>query len=191
MGPASSEVDDELQVAAIQSKEITELLMSRPLPPPNNNFVEEQRQDASIQEIVSFLERNELPQDEQRAQKVALQGPLFTIVDSVLYFVDPKKNGTPQVVLPKHLQQKVMEETHGGTFGGHFCGSRLYATLGRHWWWENMYSSVIQFCKACPECAIATGSSRPGKPPLSPIPCSEAVPDCGGRPHGVTLSNPG
>lgn len=76
MGPATSEVDDELQVAAIQSKEITELLMSRPLPPTNNNFVQEQRQDASIQEIVSFLERNELPQGEQRAQKVALQGPL-------------------------------------------------------------------------------------------------------------------
>eukprot|EP00731_Ephydatia_muelleri_P031156 Em0022g670a len=73
VGPATSEVDDELQVAAIQSKEITELLMSRPLPPTNNNFVQEQRQDASIQEIVSFLERNELPQGEQRAQKRLFQ----------------------------------------------------------------------------------------------------------------------
>ena len=143
VGPATSEVDDELQVATIQSMEIAELLTSTPLPPPNSNFVEEQRQDASIQEIILFLERNELPQDEQRARKVALQGPLFTIIDSVLYFVDPKRNGTPQVVLPKHLQQKVMEETYGGTFGGHFCGSRLYATLSRHWWWENMYYSVI------------------------------------------------
>ena len=115
----TSEVDDELQVAAIQS----ELLISGPLPPPSNNFVEEQRQDASIQEIVSFLEHNELPRDEQRARKVTLRGSLFTVIDSVLYFIDPKKNGTPQALLPKHLQQKVMEETHGGTFGGHFYGS--------------------------------------------------------------------
>ena len=32
-----------------------------------------------------------------------------------------------------------------------------------------MYSSVIQFGKCCPECAIATGGSCPGRPPLSPI----------------------
>lgn len=144
--------------------------MSELQSPPNGNFAEEQKQDASIQEILAFLERNELPQGEKRARKVALHGPLFTIIDSVLYYIDLKKNGARRAVLPKHLQQKVMEETHRGAFGDHFCGSRLYAMLGRHWWWENMYSSVIQFCKACPECAIATGGSRPGRPPFSPIP---------------------
>lgn len=55
--------------------------------------MEEQKQYASIQEILAFLEHSELPQDEQRARKVALQSPLFTIIDSVLYYMNPKKNG--------------------------------------------------------------------------------------------------
>ena len=33
-----------------------------------------------------------------------------------------------------------------------------------------MYNDVQQYCKSCPECAIATGGSRPSKPLLSPIP---------------------
>ena len=33
-----------------------------------------------------------------------------------------------------------------------------------------MYTDVLQFCRSCPECAIATGGGRPVKPLLSPIP---------------------
>lgn len=35
VGPATPEGDHEIQVAAIQSKEITDLLVSEPQPPPN------------------------------------------------------------------------------------------------------------------------------------------------------------
>ena len=75
-----------------------------------------------------------------------------------------------QQVLPKQLQRKVMEECHGGKFGGHFCGAKLYNQLSRHWWWENMHADIVTFCKSCPECATATGGHRPSKPHLSPIP---------------------
>ena len=170
VGLAQHTVDDEIQVAAIQSRDIVDVLESEPWYSSDSDFAREQKQDAGIQEIVAFLEHNKLPMDDHKARKLALQSSLFSMVDGILYFVDSKKGSNRRVVLPKHLQQKVMEEAHGGTFGGHFCGPRLYAMLARHWWWENMYSSVLLFCKACAECAIATGGSHPGRPPLSPIP---------------------
>lgn len=39
-----------------------------------------------------------------------------------------------------------------------------------NWWWEQMYSEVITFCKDCPQCAIVAGTGRRCKPPLCPIP---------------------
>ena len=84
-----------------------------------------------------------------------------------VYFIDPKAKGLKRAAVPQHLQ---CQEAHSGSMGGHFAGARVYKTLTRHWWWDTMYNNVHQYCKSCPECAIATGGSRPSKPLLSPIP---------------------
>lgn len=116
--------------------------------------------------------RNRLPKDEARARKLALQGTLFAIVDSIVYYVDPKSDHRKRAVVPRHLRLKIMQESHSGLFGGHLSGARVFKMLMRHWWWEGMYAEVCQFCRSCPDCATATGGSRPGKPSLSPIPVS-------------------
>ena len=41
-----------------------------------------------------------------------------------------------------------------------------------HWWWQGMYSDVVNYCKSCPQCAIVNSSGRINKPPLHPIPVS-------------------
>ena len=170
VGTPGGEVDEEVQVTVVQGMSISHLLESSPTVDEQSDLKEEQRKDPSIQEIIAFLQQNVLPADEKKARKMALQGPLFCIVDDILYFVDLKKDGGQRVVLPKQLQRKVMEECHGGKFGGHFSGARLYNQLSRHWWWENMHADIVTFCKSCPECATATGGCRPSKPHLSPIP---------------------
>lgn len=61
-----------------------------------------------------------------------------------------------------------MEEIHECAFGGHFCRSRLAGptlVVGEH-----VFQCIPILHKACAECAIATGSSLPDRPPLSPIP---------------------
>ena len=63
-----------------------------------------------------------------------------------------------------------MKEVHGGPFSGHFSGNRLYNVLARVWWWEGMYKDAVSHSKSCPDCAIAVGGGRPGRPPLQPIP---------------------
>ena len=95
--------------------------------------------------------------------------PWFAMTDGIMYYVETK-GSVRRVVLRRHLRQQLVEESHGGRYVGHFCGPKMYSTLAKHWWWEGMYTDVMQFCKSCPECAFATGGGRPAKPLLSPIP---------------------
>ena len=63
-----------------------------------------------------------------------------------------------------------MHESHGGVYGGHFAGPKLFNTMCQRWWWTSMYNDVMACCKKCPECATVTGAGRQHHPPLQPIP---------------------
>ena len=68
--------------------------------------------ETELKEITDFLEKGNLPADQQRAQRVAMQGPFFVLVDRVLYFVDSRQGGRKRAVLPRQLHRQVMEEHH-------------------------------------------------------------------------------
>ena len=44
-----------------------------------DSFAKQQRKDSDLQEIINFLEKEQLPYDTKRACKIALQASLFTI----------------------------------------------------------------------------------------------------------------
>ena len=74
-----------------------------------------------------------LPEDAKSAKKLVAEASLFTIVNDVLYYVGPTQTETSRVVVPHHLQVKVMQEHHDGRLAGHFSGPNLYKTLVRRW----------------------------------------------------------
>ena len=151
--------------------DIQTLLQSKPQPSiPAASFGEEQRQDPKLLDYILFLEKGELPLDPQRARKIAIQEPLFAIVDQVLYYVDPKRANRRRAVVPQQLQKSIMDENHRGPMGGHFSGNRLFNSLSRHWWWEGMYSDVSHYVRNCPECVTVSGGGRVNRLPLHPIP---------------------
>ena len=164
---------DEIQVSSVTS-DVTSLLQAEPADseqqPTNNAYAQEQRQDETLREIILFLEHDQLPVDENRARKIALQSSQFVIVDDVLYFSDTKKDNRRRVVVPKHLRNKILEENHRSHLGAHFSGQKLFSALSRHWRWEGMFADAIHFTRNCPECAVVSGGSKPIKPPLHPIP---------------------
>ena len=133
-------------------------------------FIEEQRKDEKVAQIIEFLEKGKLPYEEDRARVIVLQQSLFAIVDQTLYYIDPKKESRRRIVVPAHLKRKLLTETHCSVMGGHFSGKRLYNTLAVHWWWDGMYVDSIQFVQNCPECTIVAGGSKVCRPPLHPIP---------------------
>ena len=75
-----------------------------------------------------------------------------------------------RAVVSFHLKERVMTEVHSRRLSGHFSGTHLYNVLARVWWWEGMYKDAVKHSKSCPDCAIAVGGGRPGRPPLQPIP---------------------
>ena len=66
---------------------------------PTTSFLDTQKQDPQLCEIIEFLKIGSLPADEKRARKIA---PLFSVVDDTLYYVEPKRRGK-RVVVPLSL----------------------------------------------------------------------------------------
>ena len=116
-----------------------------------------------------FLEKQQFPDDPVTARRIALQAPMFTVSDKVLYFIDPKLVHHKRIAVPKHLRKDLLDKTHRSRMGGHFSGQRLYNALARNWWWDGMYSDAMKFSHSCPECLIVKGSGRHRPPPLRPI----------------------
>ena len=152
------------------SENISELLSTvsenpeRTLP-----FAEEQQKDPYLHAMHKFLEKQQLPEDSATARRIALQAPMFTVSDEVLYFIDPKPVHRRRIAVLKHLRKDLLDKTHRSRMGGHFSGQRLYNALARNWWWDGMYSDAMMFSHGCPECLIVKGSGRHHPPPLRPI----------------------
>ena len=75
-----------------------------------------------------------MPQDAQQAQKLVAQESVFTVIDDILYFVDPKCDDRRRAAVPTHLRLSLMEESHSGPMADHFSAEKLYKTLARQWW---------------------------------------------------------
>ena len=68
----------------------------------------EQAKDPVVRELMEFVQQGWLPQDDDRARKMALQQSLFTVVYGVLYFLDPKRGNCKRAAVPKDVQQKIL-----------------------------------------------------------------------------------
>ena len=113
-----------------------------------------------------------MPADGQEACRVVASAQLFVLSNDALYYVDPHHKRQLRAVVPQHLRGKIMEHHHGGRFGGHFSGDRLFKTISCKWWWRGMYKDCVEYTKNCPDCSFVDGGGKPGRPPLQPIPVS-------------------
>lgn len=57
-----------------------------------DDFATEQRKDSAIQMLVNYLEQGVLPEDTQLVCKITSQAPIFTVVNQIVYYVDPKRD---------------------------------------------------------------------------------------------------
>ena len=50
-------------------------------------------------------------------------------------------------------EKTILDEAHGGRFGGHFAEKQVYDRLRRDYWWNGMRGDIQHHCKACLVCA--------------------------------------
>ena len=75
-----------------------------------------QRADPILSEIITYLERGDLPEDSKRSKELVSGQADCEVIDGILYRVDAKK--TLKIVLPTGDRRKIFDEAHGGVFGG-------------------------------------------------------------------------
>ena len=129
-----------------------------------------QQEDAELKAIIDYLKSGILPEDSVQARRLALERPRFSLADGVLFHEDQGLPGRPQLVVPRQVQEQLVQESHDGRFSGHFAEKRTWETLRRQFWWPTMRSDIRKCCNACINCATRTGQSRKKKSPMIPIP---------------------
>ena len=130
----------------------------------------QQRKDSELNDIILYLENDQLPKDAAVAKKVALESSQYEILDGILYHNTHTQPGTWCVVVPEDLRTDLLTEAHSGKFSGHFAERRVYNLLNRRYWWKGMHADVKRHCRSCLICATRKGTGRAFKPPLQPIP---------------------
>ena len=130
----------------------------------------QQRKDSELNDIILYLENDQLPKDAAVAKKVALESSQYEILDGILYHNTPTQPGTWCIVVPEDLRTDLLIEAHSGKFSGHFAERRVYNLLNRRYWWKGMHADVKRHCRSCLICATRKGTGRAFKPPLQPIP---------------------
>jgi len=135
----------------------------------SRSIAQSQRDDPELAARICFMETGAVPDDDACAKQMMLDQSNFTLLEGVLYFIDPHSKQL-RLALPRSVRQTILQESHSGAFSGHFAAHGLYKKLARQFWWKHMYSDVYHHCRSCLTCASFNGSGRRHHPPLKPIP---------------------
>ena len=86
----------------------------------------EQRKGVELKNLIDFLTKQSLPEDSKEINVVlnaAKKG--YYVVDDILYYEGPDIPNQRRVVVPTHLQQRILEEHHDSPFAGHFAAKKI------------------------------------------------------------------
>ena len=78
--------------------------------------------------------------------------------------------GRRRLVVPKHLQKKIIDDHHDSCFSGHFASRRMKQRVSQYYHWDGMSAQMYKKCVSCIVCASVKGQGFRGKPPLVNIP---------------------
>ena len=120
--------------------------------------------------MILYLEKDQLPEEEAKAKKIALGSSQYELLDEILYHITPVQPETLCVVVPQDLRADLLRESHSGKFSGHFAERRVYNLLRCRYWWKGMHADVKRHSRSCLTCVTRKGTGRAFKPPLQLIP---------------------
>ena len=88
-----------------------------------HGFSKEQKRDDEICAMIQYLRmyKRKLSEAMADACRIAIQAPMFTVIDGILYYLDEKQLGIKRIVVPKHLRRQIMQD-YSSIMAGHFSG---------------------------------------------------------------------
>ena len=132
-----------------------------------------QRQDPELAEIITYLSTGDLPMSDKAARKILMIEDQFTLDDGVLghFFASKSRHAKRsliplrQLCVPSILKVDILKSFHEqGT--SHKCAEALFETIRQQYFWFNLYSDALLYCKQCRGCHMAKKRILPNKTPL-------------------------
>lgn len=107
-------------------------------------------------ELIDFLEGGFIPKNKRYPRGTLSQ---FTMYKNLLYFTSSHKDGSIffRLVVPKCLRGEALKFAHEQV--GHQGQKKTLCKAEAHFYWCNMISDLIDYCKRCPLCQQIKGSS--------------------------------
>ena len=102
--------------------------------------------------ILLFLERDILPEEKSKAEKVRRKAPRFWMSkDKKLY----KRSFSRPYLLCVHLDasESLLEKLHEGVYGSHIEGGSLsHRVVTQGYWWLGMQKEAQEYVRKCDQC---------------------------------------
>lgn len=137
----------------------------------------EQMNCPEIGPLYHFIDTGDLPPEHSLTKGQIASADQYAIKDGVLiHLFQPRTTNIEkynpiihQVVIPKSLRSRLLNEYHDSIFGGHQAFSRVYAAIRQKYFWPKMYTEIFEYQRSCLKCQQAS-HHHPKPPPLHPLP---------------------
>ena len=139
-----------------------------------------QRRDPDLQNLITYLESNQLPHDNRVARTLLLHIDDFYLDDDGilchLWYPGKRRAGHlfSQLVVPSSLRHEILTNVHDDATGGHLGIHKTYEKLRRKYYWFGMFKDVEHWCKSCVDCSMKKSPRYSRQAPLLPIPVEGA-----------------
>ncbi len=129
-----------------------------------------QRQDEFCNDLIRYLEHDELPASSRRQRKCILREHDYSVIDGILYHIwMPIPSSQDRVflrlVIPKDLQYQVIKAVHSTALGAHVGIQKVISLIKPRFSWPGMYNMVRKFINNCDACQLAKNTHKTQKTP--------------------------
>ena len=128
-----------------------------------------QREDAELQQIIALKGGKKCVPPPRELQKFAPVWSQLQVQDARLVRVPPRNSDAAnqvQVVLPRSLVPRVLEQLHNSVTAGHLGIQKLQAKVKDRFYWLGWFGDVKRWCQECVDCGSQKTAGPQRRAPL-------------------------
>ena len=126
------------------------LPVSSPETALRDKIVLEQNKDGELRNLIEALS-GKRPIDRYQRR--------YVLLDNILMYRDTPNSAL--VVVPRHMQNIVMEQNHDSPIAGHFAVKKTAERIRNHYWWPSLQADVTSYVQSCHLCQTRKSPKRP------------------------------
>ncbi|CAF4749152.1 unnamed protein product [Rotaria magnacalcarata] len=128
---------------------------------------EEQQADPKLKQIINFLEtKTTTDSNDKRNPHILVNGLLYKIKNSNIHYNQRIIGEKHLLVIPKTMQNKVLEWAHDHPTAGHGGQQKTLFRLTTRVYWESMKKDVFNYISACQACQQFKYNNAPTASPM-------------------------